>query len=303
MTGKVIITGATGWLGQEYLYRRYLMHSKEGLGNFILLGSKSRTINLFGLIPTKVWSLDEIDIREKIDGVIHLAFVLRHRVKEFGTDKFLELNSSIVEKTVRLIDQVKPDWITCVSSGAIFDRTTGEYERNPKANPYGFGKFQEELALSSIAASNNTTLVIGRLWGASGFCMPPNSAYALSDFIESALHKGEIQINSNFEVYRRYCDAGEFLELLTKEASSGNSAILNSGGPLHEIGEIAEMIQGFIENTAIRRPIIIGEQIDDYYPRETSYEDLAIKHGIQLASMQTQIRRTVLGHRNFLQEN
>ena len=133
--------------------------------------------------------------------------------------------------------------------------------------------------------------------------MPPNPAYALSDFIGSALRESEIRIQSDFEVYRRYCDAGEFLELLVREAASGNSLILNSGGPLHEIGDIAEMIGGLIGSITIRRPSIAGKQIDDYYPRESSFEDLATKHGINLASMQTQVLRTVMGHRNFYQEN
>jgi nucleoside-diphosphate-sugar epimerase len=300
MVRKVLITGATGWLGQEYLYRQYSKRGADFLNDFILVGSTSRIINLFNLFPVQVYSLEDTDYFNNIEGVVHLAFVLRHRVQEFGTQDFMMHNKIITNKVVEIVKKVEPSWIVNVSSGAIFDRRTGEYEKDPLANPYGYGKRQEEIALSEIAAKYNISLVIGRLWGASGFKMPPNHAYALSDFIESALTNCEINIHSNFEVFRRYCDAGEFLDVLVSEASSGNSMIINSGGPLHEIEEIAQMILANIGYGTINRPLLGSKEIDDYYPRESTYEKLAKKNGIKLASMPIQVQRTVNGHLEYL---
>lgn len=301
MVKKVLITGATGWLGQEYLYREYSKYGASFLNNFILVGSSARTIKLFGIFPVQVYSLEDVNEFKNIQGIIHLAFVLRHRVQEFGTQDFLYHNEIITNKVVEIVKKVEPNWMVNVSSGAIFDRPTGEYEKDPQANPYGYGKRQEELALLEIASVQNIPLVIGRLWGASGFKMPVNPAYALSDFVQSALTNGEINIYSNFEVFRRYCDAGEFLDVLVSEASSGHSLVMNSGGPLHEIEDIAQMIVSTIGKGKINRPLLENKQIDDYYPRESTYEKLAKKNGIELASMPIQIQRTVNGHLEFLE--
>lgn len=299
MSKRVIITGATGWLGQEFLFRQFLKDGDRFIDNFILVGGTSRTIKLFDRFQVKVYSLEEINNFDEIDGIIHLAFVLRHRVNEFGVQEFLKLNEGISQKVANIVNLLQPNWIVNVSSGAIFDRQTGEYAVVPKLNPYGFSKRQEEIVLTDAAMISNIPLVIGRLWGASGYKMPPNSAYALSDFVESALTKKQITINSDFEVFRRYCDAGEFLEVLVTEARAGNSLVINSGGPLHEIGEIAKMIADTIGDIAITRPAIKNLEADDYYPRESHYESLAAANKIGLATMREQVKRTIEGHVNF----
>jgi nucleoside-diphosphate-sugar epimerase len=258
-------------------------------------------VKLFGQFPVQVYSLEDISQFKNIEGIIHLAFVLRHRVQEFGTQDFLKHNEFILSKVVEIVKGVEPKWIVNVSSGAIFDRQTGDFETDPQVNPYGYGKRQEELVLGEITSSNSIPLVIGRLWGASGFKMPPNRAYALSDFVQSALANRVINIHSNFEVFRRYCDAGEFLDVLVCEAQLGNSLVINSGGPLHEIEDIAQMIVAFLGQGTINRPILEKKQADDYYPRESTYENLANKNGIQLAPMPIQIQRTVNGHLKYLE--
>lgn len=300
MTKKIIITGATGWLGQEYLYSQYKKYGKNFIDDYILVGNMARSINLFGEIPVQVYSLDNLNPLDEIEGIIHLAYVLRHRVKEFGVQEFLKRNEQITKKIVEIVLIHKPKWIVNVSSGAIFERETGEFETNPEKNPYGYGKRQEELALLEVASKFEIPLVIGRLWGASGYKMPPNPAYAFSDFVGSAILKGQITIQSDFKVFRRYCDAGEFLEVLVSEACLGNSLILNSGGPLHEIEEIAEMIKALVGNVTIHRPLIENRPVDDYYPRESNFESIAFKNGIELASMRIQVQRTVDGHRDVL---
>jgi nucleoside-diphosphate-sugar epimerase len=302
MSEKVVITGATGWLGQEFLFREYLKFGDKFLDNYILVGNQSRTINLFQKFSTKVYSLADFSYNGKVSGIIHLAFILRHRVVEFGIEDFLQQNKAITNCVIKLIKLNRPNWIVNISSGAIFDRATGELETNATQNPYGFGKYMEELALREIALKNDIPVVIGRLWGASGIKMPPNSAYALSDFVSSAILRKKITISSNFEVFRRYCDGGEFLDVLVHEAKTGNSVVLNSGGPLHEIGEIAGMISRFIGGVSIERPPLLGPKVDDYFPRESTYESLALKHGISLASMKTQIQRTLDGHNLLLRD-
>ena len=182
-----------------------------------------------------------------------------------------------------------------VSSGAILDRESGEIERDVEKNPYGFCKRIEELLLADAAKSVGANIVIGRLWGASGEQMPPNAEYALSDFIESARLKNEIQIKSGGEVFRRYLDAGEFMEVLVKLAVSGESRVLDSGGEVIEIGELSQLVGGHFPGVLVSRSKTLTD-IDDYYPRAQDFNELAKELGVELSTIKEQVARTVNGH-------
>ena len=125
--------------------------------------------------------------------------------------------------------------------------------------------------------------------------MPPNPEYALSDFIESARLKNEIQIKSGGKVFRRYLDAGEFMEVLAKLAISGESRVLDSGGEVIEIGELSQLVVGHFPGTSVSRSKSLTD-IDDYYPKEQDFNDLAKELGVELSSIKEQVSRTVNGH-------
>jgi nucleoside-diphosphate-sugar epimerase len=164
-----------------------------------------------------------------------------------------------------------------------------------KKNPYGFCKRLEELLLMDAARSVGANIVIGRLWGASGGQMPPNEAYALSDFIESARLQNKIQIRSGGEVFRRYVDAGEFMEVLIRLAISGESHTIDSGGDIVEIGELSHLVAEHFPGTLVNRSKIPIET-DDYYPKTGEFNELAKDLGVGLSAIKEQVARTVKGH-------
>jgi nucleoside-diphosphate-sugar epimerase len=230
-----------------------------------------------------------------LEGFIHLAFLTRDKVETIGPKDFISTNLSLISKACQIIECSKPKWVVTVSSGAILDRSSGELESNIERNPYGFCKRVEELLIAQSAQKVGANVVIGRLWGASGQLMPPNSAYALSDFIISAHKDKKINIKSGGKVFRRYLDAGEFMEVLIKAAISGKSLTINSGGPRVEIGDLAEMVSEHFHDVKVQRPPAL-EHIDDYYLRGDEFENLAEELGVQLTGLKIQVSRTVNGH-------
>jgi nucleoside-diphosphate-sugar epimerase len=297
---KIIVTGASGWLGREFV-SWYLTNVKEAKKeDLILLTSENKSFDIPPYGTFHSHSLWEFNTSSKVVGFVHLAFILRHRVSEFGKDSFRELNTRITDQAAELISTYNPEWVVNVSSGAIFNKPLFDYSDDYSTNPYGFMKLREEKVLSAESVRAGSNIVIGRLWGASGSLMPINRAYALSDFIYTGIKEGKIRLTSNYLVRRRYGDAGQFMGVLLKHAVSGITETLNSGGDLIELGDLAKIIKNELGNVIVERPEIEELEEDNYYPHEGRFEDLAEKYAIDLLSLEKQVQRTISGHKRLL---
>lgn len=292
MPKRIAISGATGWLGRETVAK--LSHSMP-LENLILFSSDGRnTVNSSGnSLPTENFLLAESS--KSLEGFIHLAFLTRDKVSTIGFAEFVSKNMSLISKACQIIETSKPKWVVIVSSGAIIDRNSGEEETDIMKNPYGFCKRIEEALVLQSAQKVGANVVIGRLWGATGEFMPHNSAYAISDFIQTAHTKKKIVIKSGGTVIRRYVDAGEFIEVLVKAAVIGEHITINSGGTKIEIGDLAHLVAKHFSDIEIVRPVQ-NDLLDDYFPRDNEFEALAANVGTALCDLQTQVTRTVKGH-------
>jgi hypothetical protein len=110
------------------------------------------------------------------------------------------------------------------------------------------------------------------------------------------LKKKKIIIHSENMVFRRYCDASEFIGVLVNCAMKENFRIFNSGGPLVELGELAKIISDQIDNCRIEREAITDLAPDRYFPKDQSYEEMASELGILPLSIEQQVARTIRGH-------
>ena len=298
-SSEIFVSGASGWLGKELISlisQKRLIHFTTN--DLRLFSSNGRSIKLINgkEYLTSPFEVNQFEIEPKnLEGFIHLAFLTRDKLKSLNFNDFIRINLELISKACQLIERNKPKWVVVVSSGAILDRKSGEIESDIEKNPYGFCKRIEELLLADAAKRVGANIVIGRLWGASGEQMPPNPEYALSDFIESARLKNEIQIKSGGKVFRRYLDAGEFMEVLAKLAISGESRVLDSGGEVIEIGELSQLVGGHFPGTSVSRSKTLSD-IDDYYPRAQDFDELAKQLGVELSTIREQVARTVNGH-------
>ena len=286
------IFGAEGWLGIETIEKILKFQEVE---NVTLYSSNGRVIIRSNGSNLETNSFISAVPPESLDGFVHLAFLTRDKVSSVGHSEYVAKNISLISKACIIIESSKPKWVVLVSSGAIFDRSTGDLETDSFKNPYGFCKRIEENLILDSASKVGANVVIGRLWGATGAFMPPNPAYAISDFINGANSKRKIEIKSGGVVFRRYVDAGEFMETLIRAAITGEHTILNSGGPKIEIGEIAELVSNEFAGVEITRPEG-QEDVDDYFPSGEEFESLALKVGVKLSDLPTQVSRTVKGH-------
>lgn len=295
MSKKIVITGASGWLGKETIS---VLSSTDF--ELKLFASEKKSINLLENGKVDASSLDSVNSIGSCEGFIHLAHLTRDKVSKLGQQNFIYENLLLTSKAAQIIHSTKPKWVVLVSSGAIFDPINNEIDSNIATNPYGFGKRVEELIVRNACDLAGANLVIGRLWGASGKLMVPNSAYALSDLIQNAIIHKQININSPYDVFRKYVSAAQFMEVLVKSAQFGRNLTINSGGFLVEIGEVAKLVAAKVVGTKIIRPNYDGSQPNTYYPKDEEFNDLALEMGIKLLSISDQIDLTIRGHKQQL---
>lgn len=299
---KFIISGASGWLGREFVYALLRSGELASLDDALLFSSSRKIIDFGEFGKAKSEPFLELDIQDMPmpETFVHLAFLTRDLIDNYGLENYLSTNQALTGKAEEIIVHLKPSFVVNISSGAVFNRSTQKLEISPNLNPYGFGKIQEEFRLQEACIAAGSNISIGRLWGCSGEFMPINRAYALSDLIVTALTERRISIKSKGKVFRRYCDAGEFTLLLYFLARRYKHKIINSGGPTIEIGELASLIESFVGSVKIERSLDPGALVDDYFPRESEYEKMSTEFGLPQSSMQDQVRRTILGHKRLL---
>jgi len=294
---KIIVTGASGWMGRvtlEYLQEECGVDVERDVTCF---SSVSRDIILRNGISLRSAPLESLVFHQNsVEGIFHFAFLTRDYVKKLGTPKYLELNQNILKTMETFLSSIDFKWVISVSSGAVFDPGTHSLAQNSDSNPYGYLKLAEEKLLHHLAETKGATAIVGRLWACTGLDMPIDEKYAISNFILQALTEKKILINSTYEVWRRYIDANDFISILHKLTTKGESTILDSAGSLVELGELASMV-GFATNALVSRaPMDKGAGPDNYFPDGLVMSRKASSLGITLQTMQEQVERTIRGH-------
>jgi nucleoside-diphosphate-sugar epimerase len=303
-----IVTGASGWLGRvtlEYLQAECGVDLVQEVRCF---SSVEKEIVLRDGTSLKSLPLESISsFSDSVTGVFHFAFLTRDFVAKFGTQKYLEINYSILNILEQYLGAVDFKWVVSVSSGAVFDPGTKTLAANPESNPYGFQKRKEEELLGKIAELKGGTSVIGRLWACTGSDMPIDRKYAMSDFIFQALTEKRIVVDANREIWRRYIDANDFISILHKLAVRGESGVIDSAGSLIELGELAQLIGTFTKANIERPALDVTLLPDKYYPEGLVMSQQAVSLGIRIQPMQEQVERTIKGHiqqlPNYLKES
>jgi nucleoside-diphosphate-sugar epimerase len=293
---NILVSGASGWLGRALIRIVQDKSTSLYMNQVVGLSSNPRKDRSDQNVPYE--NFYDFKIPNDLDGFVHLAFLTRDKIQEMTSDDYISSNRKIIDRAVEIIQSTKPKWVALVSSGAIFSKssnfTTPEFDL--LSNPYGFLKLEEEEQIAKAAAGVGANLAIGRLWGATGVDLKPSPKYAISDFIQSALTNKKIIIHSENLVFRRYCDASEFMRVLTNCAINEEFRVFNSGGPLVELGDLAKQISDLIGHCGIERETLSDLAPDIYFPKDLSYEEIASTFGIVPLSIEEQVNRTIRGH-------
>jgi aspartate-semialdehyde dehydrogenase len=100
-------------------------------------------------------------------------------------------------------------------------------------------KYEEDL--ERLSQSTGASIVCGRAWSVSGELVTKRDSFAFSNIIDQAT-AGRVTIESTSLVYRRFCALDDFLGVLASAPVRSGFRMIDSGGPLLEIKEFADLV-------------------------------------------------------------
>ncbi|WP_232065468.1 NAD-dependent epimerase/dehydratase family protein [Mycobacterium shinjukuense] len=285
---RVLVTGASGWLGRTALD----LLAPLGLPT-LALASRARVIRVGDCeIECRVWDDREVAAFAPTV-VLDCAFLTRDRVGDMPLPDYVAANRALTERLVYATRLPGVRLALTVSSGAAVyprDALDGPIEDNP----YGYLKREAEHRLTQAAAESGAVPVVVRAWSISGAHVQKPQGYALGSMIRDA-DAGAIRITARRPVFRRYVLAEELLALGMAEGGVG-PATVDSGGELVEMAELAARVTQVVRPDAvISRDEVDPGDPDRYHSDGQDWEWHCQRWDLASAPLDRQIEITARG--------
>lgn len=287
-TDRVLITGASGWLGRTALDLLAPLDLPT-----LALASRTRSIRVGDReIECRVWDEQEV-VAFAPTVMLDCAFLTRDRVAGMPLSEYVAANRALTERLAYATKLPSIRLALTVSSGAAvhpndaLDGPIGD-------NPYGYLKREAEHRLAQAAAESGAVPVVVRAWSISGAHMQKPQNYALGSMIQAAA-SGAIRITARRPVFRRYVLAEELLALGIAEGGVG-PATIDSGGELVEMAELAARIVAVVNPDAvITRDEVDPEDPDRYHSDNQDWDKRCVSWDFAGAPLDRQIEITASG--------
>ena len=285
---RVLITGASGWLGRTALN----LLAPLGLPTLALAGSARMIRVAEHEIECRLWDEREVAAFEPTL-VLDCAFLTRDRVAVMPLSEYVAVNRALTKRLVYAAQLPGVRLALTISSGAAVyphDAMDGPIEDNP----YGYLKREAEHRLMQAAEKSGAVPVVVRAWSISGAHMQKPQDYALGSMIQDA-ESGAIQIRARHPVFRRYVLAEELLALGIAEGGVG-PATIDSGGELVEMAELAARTAIVVNPDAvITRDDVDPRGPDRYHSDGQDWERRCRSWDLASAPLDRQIEITARG--------
>jgi nucleoside-diphosphate-sugar epimerase len=280
---RVAVLGASGWVGRTACSWLASIDTQ-----FLLFAGSNRTER----IGTKEVAFQTFDLGKITDFkptmVIDAAFITREKVSTYGLDSYVNLNESLIQQALQLQRLPYVEKFIGVSSGASVPHLKLDYP-DLHSDPYGALKASYEKKLLENSDLRLKTTV-ARIWSVSGDLVTKPTLLAFSAFVQQAL-LGHINIRSKARVFRRYVDLEDFLKVVSS-ASPNESRVIDSGGMLVELEELAQLIFATLQiKQSISRELNSDLEADRYYSDNSTWLKALQATGHVPLSLQEQIAK------------
>lgn len=261
---KVLVTGASGWFGISAM--KLLMQTEAQV---MPVSSDGRRVDFKGV------SFDSLQWDQKLienfqpTTIFDFAFLTREKLRDLPEAEYVDVNHKLMERTFWALRLGSASRVIGLSSGASMNSSSA---RSPKARDI-YGELKAEYE-EKFLEKQNELLFSGKLiraWSVSGkYCTKPES-FAFSSFIEQA-QAGKVDILSKRKVFRRYVSIDDVLTVALLSATT-EPTVLETGGELLELGELAEKIVEYLNpNAVIQRTLDLSLEPDSYHSDNTSWK-------------------------------
>jgi len=212
-----------------------------------------------------------------VDYFFDYAFQTREKIESQGEKQYIDTNLNLINHSVELVKKLAPKNVVLASSGAIYN--SSKYAQTKNYKLYSELKTIQEQQISDACKKSGSNLIIVRIFNLSGVGMNKSKVYAFQEIVEKALQNKEIVINSEFQVFRRYCDINQLLDLLFQLTFNEENICFDSGGQLIEIHRLVELVKSSLNSNSsiVAKPIDYFSTPDNYYSSSNKYELLLRK--------------------------
>lgn len=273
---RILILGVGGWFGQTLL-------NMLGKNSQVLGISSSKTPEY------EIWNEKKIiDFKPTI--VANFAFITRNRLLSYTREDYISTNLELIQRMKFAAELRSVKLLLNVSSGAILNP---EAQKGLESSEiYGaLKKIEEEVALSCVTNCRST--VVLRAFSVSGPYVRNESQYAFSSFISEALRSGKITVNSSNRVFRKYCSVGDLIALGFLRGTSGWSGVIESGGQLIELLDLAKLVASSISANVTIEAARDSLMADEYYSYDSSWEESIAETSFLPLTLSQQITTTI----------
>lgn len=237
---RILITGASGWLGLETLCLLNSTFPNFKSLSLTLAGSKKKTIQLHGK-PLDVLPLNEITPSTSFDFIFHFAFATQDKLRTLGAAKYISINTEINEWVSVLSNSNSLAKKLILSSGAA----SKHKETTNDSSSIGIYADLKRNLESRFLDIGSMSL---RLWNTSGHHMGKDPKYALAEFISKAQSNEAIEVAKNLA--RTYVGASSVLQSSISYLLSGGSGIVNSGGERIKLYDLAKLVTVVLDSSS-----------------------------------------------------
>ena len=294
---RVLVTGASGWLGQAAL--ELLVHAIGPTWDerVLAFGSSERTLTLRDGTEVRQQPLAMLlRLPRQPSLLLHFAYLTREKTASMPSKMYVATNRAISRMVAKDSAACGVERVFVTSSGAVHAALAAPDDPDPSLL-YGKLKLEDESFFRDFAmAAPERRVFLARLFNLSGPYINKLDSYALASFIQQARH-GSIEIRARHPVVRSYTSASNLLgtafgELLV-DAGESFTCVETAGDHEVELGELAQAVRDVsAPHATIERPTLTAEPVDRYVGDGSHYRRLLATHGVVEHPLSRQITDT-----------
>jgi UDP-glucuronate decarboxylase len=299
---RVIVTGASGWLGRAAL--ELLAHSlgPDWSGRVEAFGSSARRLILRNGVEIQQHALSDIcALTPQPSLLLHFAYLTREKVDGMSPDDYIATNRKITRIVLDAGVRAGVERSVVTSSGAVHAALAAPTSQDP-ALLYGRLKLEDEALFAAFAQAAPVRRALAvRLFNLSGPYI--NKPYALSSFIQQAA-AGRISVQARAPVIRSYTSAANLLGVCFGNLLSDDAerflCIETAGEREVEMDTLAKAVRAVVNPAAaLARSAPDGSPADRYVGDGRIYRALMRQYGVTEDLLPRQIADTADYLREF----